>query len=257
MVLPASSHLEKLGTYSNTNRQVQIGRPVLPLPGEARCDIDLLVSLANRLGLGWDYGQTRDAAGVETGVDVARVYGEMRAAMPSLFGLPWERLEAEGTVTYPAKDAGSPGQPILFGEGFPTSNRRGRIVPAALTPPDEVPDAAFPLVLTTGRLLEHWHTGAMTRRAAMLSAIEPEAHAAMHPAEIARQGLVAGTTIRVATRRGVIEARLRADRDVAEGMVFVPFAFREAPANRLTNPALDPFGKIPEFKYAAARVERV
>ena len=125
---------------------------------------------------------------------------------------------------------------------------------SVLVPPDEVPDADFPLVLTTGRLLEHWHTGAMTRRSGVLDAIEPEGIAAMHPKDIRRLGLTAGGTITIETRRGAITARLRADRDVAEGMVFVPFAFNEAAANRLTNPALDPFGKIPEFKFAAARV---
>ncbi len=255
VVLPASAHAEKLGTFTNTNRQVQLGRPAVALPGEARLDIEILVSLANRMGLGWDYGQARDAEGVETGVEVSRVYEEMRGHMASLAGLPWARIARDGTATYPAASAEVPGQDILFGEHFPTKTGRARIVPASvLVPPDEVPDAEYPLVLTTGRLLEHWHTGAMTRRSGVLDAIEPEGMAAMHPKEIRRLGLKAGGTITVETRRGAITARLRADRDVAEGMVFVPFAFNEAAANRLTNPALDPFGKIPEFKFAAARV---
>ena len=130
-------------------------------------------------------------------------------------------------------------------------------MPAELRAPDEVPDAEYPLVLTTGRLLEHWHTGAMTRRATTLDALEPEAIAGLHPREMGRMGLAPGDLVRVATRRGEITLKVRADRDVAEGMVFIPFAFAEAPANFLTNPQLDPMGKIPEFKYCAARVEKV
>ena len=129
-------------------------------------------------------------------------------------------------------------------------------MPADLLPPDEVPDAEFPLVLTTGRLLEHWHTGSMTRRAGVLDAIEPVGIAAMNPRDMQKRGLHQGDRITVETRRGVLEAILRADREVAEGSVFMPFCFAESPANRLTNPKLDPFGKIPEFKYCAARVER-
>lgn len=254
IVLPASAHAEKLGTFSNTNRQVQLGRPALTLPGDARLDIDLLVSLANRLGLGWNYGQTMQPDGIETGVDVGRVYEEMRARMPSLAGLPWSRITREGSVTYPAAAPDMPGQDILFGEKFPTKDGRGRIVPADLLPPDELPDQAFPLVLTTGRLLEHWHTGAMSRRSGVLHSIEPEGMAAMHPREIRRLGLRAGAPVTVETRRGAIRAMLRADRDVSEGMIFIPFAFNEAAANVLTNPKLDPYGKIPEFKFCAARV---
>ncbi|MCZ8374368.1 MAG: formate dehydrogenase subunit alpha [Beijerinckiaceae bacterium] len=257
VVLPASAHAEKLGTYTNTNRQVQLGRPVLPLPGQARQDIDLLVSLANRLGLGWDYGQRLQPDGVETGAEIGRIYEEMRRHMASLSGLPWSRIERDGTATYPAPAPDAPGEDILFRNGFPRAGGKGRLVPAGLVPPDEVPDAEFPLVLTTGRLLEHWHTGAMTRRSAVLDRIEPEGFAALHPEEIARLGLEPGGLVEVETRRGTIRARLRADRDVAPGMVFVPFAFEEAAANRLTNPALDPYGKIPEFKFAAARVRAV
>ena len=256
VVLPASAHAEKHGTYTNTNRQVQIGHPVVRMPGDARLDLDILVSLANRLGLGWDYGQARQPDGVETGADAARVYVEMRDVMPSLGGLPFSRLVREGSATYPAASEHAPGEDILFSRYFPTASGRGKLVPTSLLPPDEVPDSAFPLVLTTGRLLEHWHTGAMTRRSGVLDSIEPEGLAAMHPADIDRLGLTAGGAITVETRRGKITARLRADRDVAKGMVFVPFAFNEAAANILTNPKLDPFGKIPEFKFCAARVRQ-
>lgn len=243
VVLPASVHAEKLGTYSNTNRQVQIGRPALPLPGDARLDWEIIVDLANRCGQNWDYE------------DVPAVYEEMRQVMASLNYMPWDRLEAEGSVTYPVPEEGAPGNEVVFTDGFPTTDGRGRIVPADLRAPDEVPDDAFPMVLTTGRVLEHWHTGAMTRRADVLDDLEPEGFAAMNPREIARQGLEPGQMITVSTRRGAIEALLRSDREVADGMVFIPFCFNESPANRLTNPMLDPYGKIPEFKFCAAKVE--
>ncbi len=245
VVLPASAHAEKLGTYTNTNRQVQLGRPVLDLPGEARQDWELIVELAHRLGLDWRYP------------DVGSVYEEMRAAMPSLSGLPWERLQREGAVTYPADDATHAGHDILFGDGFPTTTRRARLVPVDFLPPGEETDAAYPLVLSTGRLLEHWHTGAMTRRAATLDTLEPVAVASMNRREIAARGLAEGGEVRIETRHGHLEAMLRADPDVPDGMVYMPFCFVEAPANRLTNAELDPFGKIPEFKYTAARVARV
>jgi formate dehydrogenase major subunit len=244
VVLPASAHAEKQGTFTNTNRQVQMGRPALRLPGEARQDWELIVELAKRIGLDWKYER------------VADVYAEMAATMPSLKNISWERIDREDSVIYPAKAPDVPGDEIAFTNGFPTADGRAKIVPTDLLPPDEVPDAEYPLVLTTGRLLEHWHTGAMTRRAGVLDAIEPVGIAAMNPRDMQKRGLHQGDRITVETRRGVLEAVLRADREVAEGMVFMPFCFAESPANRLTNPKLDPFGKIPEFKYCAARVER-
>ena len=242
VVLPASAHAEKLGTYTNTNRQVQIGRPALDMPGEARQDWELIVDLARRIGLDWNYNH------------VSEVYAEMAAVMPSLKHISWDRIEREGSVIYPADGPDKPGNEIIFSSGFPTADGRGRIVPADLLPPDEVPDEEFPLVLTTGRLLEHWHTGSMTRRAGVLDAIEPQGIAAMNPYEIKRHGLRQGDMIAVETRRGTVDAILRADREVADGTVFMPFCFNESPANMLTNPMLDPYGKIPEFKYCAARI---
>ncbi len=242
VVLPASSHAEKLGTYTNTNRQVQVGRPVIDLPGEARQDWELIMDLANRLGLNWSYDGVGD------------VYREMASFMPSLANISWERLLEEDSVTYPADAPDRPGNEIIFGSGFPTANGKARIVPADLIPPDELPDEDYPLILTTGRMLEHWHTGAMTRRATTLDAIEPDPVASMNPREIKLRGMVPGDPVTVETRRGAITALLRADRDVPAGMVFIPFCFTEAPANVLTNPQLDPYGKIPEFKVCAARI---
>jgi len=243
VVLPASAHAEKLGSYTNTNRQVQIGRPAIKPPGEARQDWELIQEIANRMGLAWTYTGPGD------------VFTEMAQVMPSLKNITWERLNREDCVTYPVDGPDVPGNEIIFASGFPTRSGRARVVPTDLVPPDELPDAAYPMVLTTGRMLEHWHTGAMTRRAAVLDALEPEAVAHLNHFELRRMGLKPGDRVRVSTRRGAIELVARQDRDVPDGMVFVPFCFAEAPANFLTNPQLDPFGKIPEFKFCAAKVE--
>jgi formate dehydrogenase major subunit len=181
----------------------------------------------------------------------------MKQAMPSLDNITWERLERESSVTYPCDAEDQPGNEIVFGDGFPTASGRGRLVPAEIIPPAEEPDTDYPMVLTTGRQLEHWHTGAMTRRASVLDEIEPEAVASLAPAELRRLGIAAGDQIRVTTRRGTIELKARADSAVAPGQVFIPFCYAEAAANLLTNPQLDPFGKIPEYKFCAARVDPV
>ena len=243
VVLPASAWFEKCGTVTNTNRQVQMGRAVVPPPGEAREDWRIVSALADRLGLGWDYGHPRD------------VFAEMAALMPSLAHITWDRLEREGAVTYPSTSPVDPGQPIVFGDGFPRAGGRARFAPAAVVPPDEVPDGEYPMVLTTGRQLEHWHTGSMTRRSGVLDALEPEANCSLHPSTLRRLGVEAGGAVRLTTRRGTVTCTARADRAVAPDMVFLPFAYVEAAANLLTNPAIDPYGKIPEFKFAAVRVE--
>ncbi len=244
VVLPASAWPEKDGTVTNTNRQVQMGRKALELPGDARQDWWIIQEMANRLGLGWSYRGASD------------VFAEMKQVMPSLDNITWDRLLEESAVTYPCDAPDKPGNDIVFGEGFPTQNGRGKLVPASIIPPNERPDDEYPMVLTTGRQLEHWHTGALTRRASILDEIEPEAVASLSQSDLQRLGISPGDTIRVSTRRGIIELRARADSAIPEGMVFVPFCYAEAPANLLTNPALDPFGKIPEFKFCAARVEK-
>jgi formate dehydrogenase major subunit len=244
VVLPASAHAEKWGTFTNTNRQVQIARPVLNPPGEARLDWELIQQLAQGIGLKWNYKH------------VSEVFTEMAQMMPSLKHITWQRLLREDCVTYPCDAPDQPGNEIIFTDSFPTGSGRAKIVAADLLPPDELPDAEYPLVLTTGRLLEHWHTGSMTRRAANLDSLEPEAIAGLNPQEMHRLGVAPGGFIRVSTRRGEIVIKARSDRDVAEGMVFIPFCFAEAAANLLTNPQLDPMGKIPEFKFCACRVEQ-
>src|SRR5215470_5463273 len=245
VVLPASAWPEKDGTVSNTNRQVQMGRAALPLPGNARLDWWIIQEIARRIGLDWSYSHPRD------------VFAEMKLAMPSLDNITWDRLERESSVTYPCDAEDQPGNEIVFGDGFPTPSGRAKLVPAAIIPPAEEPDEEYPMVLTTGRQLEHWHTGAITRRASVLDEIEPEAVASLAPVELRRLGIAAGEPVRVTTRRGVIELKARADSNVAPGQVFVPFCYAEAAANVLTNPQLDPFGKIPEFKFCAAKIEPV
>ena len=243
VILPASAWPEKDGTVTNTNRQVQMGRAAVPLPGDARPDWWIIQQIARRFGLAWNYVHPRD------------VFAEMRRGMASLDHVSWERVEREGSVTYPSAAADAPGQDVVFGERFPTVSGRARFTPAWPLPPDEPVDAEFPVVLITGRQLEHWHTGSMTRRARVLDELEPAAVASMAPEEMVRLGVEPGDPVSIVTRRGRITLAARVDPLMRERMVFVPFCFAEAPANRLTNPALDPYGKIPEFKYAACRIE--
>jgi formate dehydrogenase major subunit len=245
VVLPASAWPEKDGTVTNTNRQVQLGRTALKMPGDARQDWWIIQEIARRIGLDWNYSGPAD------------VFAEMKTVMPSLDNITWERLQRESSVTYPCDAPDQPGHDIVFGDRFPTPNGRAKLVPADIVPPAEQPDADFPMILTTGRQLEHWHTGAITRRTRVLDEIEPEAVASLCATDLRRLGVAPGDPVRVITRRGAIELKTRIDAAVPEGCVFIPFCYAEAAANMLTNPALDPFGKIPEFKFCAARVEKI
>ncbi|MDE2791017.1 MAG: formate dehydrogenase subunit alpha [Paracoccaceae bacterium] len=243
VILPASAFVEKTGTVTNTNRQVQMGRPAVSPPGEAREDWAIIVEMGRRLGLSWTYSHPSE------------VFTEMKENMHSLDNITWERLERQNVVTYPSHSPEDPGQPIVFGDGFPRPEARARFTPAGIVPPDDLPDADYPMILTTGRQLEHWHTGSMTRRAKVLDAVEPEASCSLHPRTLRRLGTEPGQFVTLTTKRGSITVMARGDRSVAEDMVFVPFAYVEAAANVLTNPVLDPWGKIPEFKFSAVRVE--
>jgi len=242
VVLAATAWPEKAGTVTNTDRMVQLGRKAIEPPGDAREDFWLLNELGRRIGLDWSYTHPRE------------VFAEMRTCMDSIAGITWERLERESSVTYPCVKEGDPGEPVVFVERFPTASGRGRFVPADLIPAAERPDAEYPMVLITGRQLEHWHTGAMTRRAAALDAIEPEPVASVHPQDLADLGVAPGGVLTMTSRRGSISLYARADDGMPRGSVFVPFCYYEAAANMLTNPVLDPFGKIPEFKYCAVKV---
>jgi formate dehydrogenase major subunit len=243
VILPASAWPEKDGTVTNTNRQVQMGRTALPLPGEAKRDWWITQEIAKRIGLNWNYQHPGE------------IYTEMASLMPALDNISWERVAREGAVTYPSDAPDKPGRDVVFDKGFPRPGGFGKLVAAKLQPPDETPDEQYPFILTTGRQLEHWHTGAMTRRATVLDALEPAAVCSLSRGTFAKLGIAPGDMVRVTTRRGEVELASRQDDAIPDGVVFIPFAFVEAAANILTNPALDPFGKIPEFKYCAARVE--
>jgi formate dehydrogenase major subunit len=242
VVLPATAWPEKVGTVTNTDRMVQLGRKAIEPPGGAREDFRLLVEIGRRMGLDWSYTHPRE------------VFDEMRTCMDSIAGITWDRLERESSVTYPCVKEGDPGDPVVFVDRFPTPSGRGKFVPADIIPAAERPDAEYPSVLITGRQLEHWHTGAMTRRSAALDYIEPEPVASVHPLDLDGYGIAPGGILTIASRRGRISLYARADDGMPRGAVFVPFCYYEAAANLLTNPVLDPFGKIPEFKYCAVRV---
>jgi formate dehydrogenase major subunit len=244
VVLPATAWPEKVGTVTNTDRMVQLGRKAVEPPGEAREDLWIIQELARRMGLDWHYTHPRD------------VFNEMRKGMDSIAGITYERLERDSSVTYPCENEGDPGQPVVFIEHFPTATGRAKFVPADIIPAAEQPDDEYPLVLITGRQLEHWHTGAITRRAGVLDAIEPEPVASIHPFDLARLKVKPGEIVTVESRRGAISLYARVDEGTPQGAVFIPFCYYEAAANKLTNPVLDPFGKIPEFKYCAVRVTR-
>lgn len=244
VVLPATAWPEKSGTVTNTDRMVQLGRKALDAPGDARPDLWIINEIARGLGLDWNYSHPRE------------VFEEMRKCMDSIAGITWDRLERDSSVTYPCEKEGDPGQPVVFTTRFPTPTGLGKFVPADLISAAERPDNEYPMVLITGRQLEHWHTGAMTRRASVLDYIEPEPVASLHPLELERLGIQPGGTVTIESRRGTISLYARADEGTPLGAVFVPFCYYEAAANLLTNPVLDPFGKIPEFKYCAVRASK-
>lgn len=244
VVLAATAWPEKVGTVTNTDRMVQLGRKAIEPPGDAREDFWILNELARRVGVDWYYQHPRE------------VFNEMRTCMDSIAGITWDRLERESSVTYPCVKEGDPGDPVVFIENFPTESGRAKFVPADLISAAERPDAEYPSVLITGRQLEHWHTGSMTRRSLALDSIEPEPVASVHPLDLQAMGVAPAETITIESRRGRISLYARADDGMPRGTVFVPFCYYEAAANRLTNPVLDPFGKIPEFKYCAVKITK-
>ena len=245
IVLPASAFPEKTGTFTNTDRRVQLGRKAVNPPGDAKQDWWIIQELAKRIGLNWSY----------TGPD--EIYDELRRCMDSIKNISWERLVREDAVTYPCDGDDKPGNEVIFGEGFPTKNKKGKLVPAKLISPDETPDKNYPLILTTGRLLEHWHTGSMTMRSEILNNIEPEAYVHISRGDMKNYNFQQNELVALKTRRGKVKVKVRFDKMIPEGMVFMPFCFENAPANLLTNQALDPDGKIPELKYCAAKIEKI
>ena len=243
VILPATSALEKSGTFTNTDRRVQLGRPVLAPPGDARLDWEIVCEIGTRMGYPMQYD------------DVSQVFDEMVSHSKSYAGLRHDNLGAGGKL-YPCPDPEhSEGTVVMFGDGFPTDDGRARFVAAEHQGADELPDDAYPLILITGRVLEHWHTGQMTRRASALDAIEPDAFASLHPDDAKALGVEDGDWVQVRSRRGEITLAARVQRATQPGSVFIPFHFREAGANALTTDHLDPDGKIPEFKFCAVQVE--
>ncbi|KAG1707815.1 Formate dehydrogenase subunit alpha [Nymphon striatum] len=244
VVLPAAANPEKTGTFINSDRMVQMGRQAVTPPGEAKQDWWIIQEIARRLGLDWQYENPKD------------IFNEMRQAMDSIAGITWERLEQE-SVTYPCEKEGDPGEPVIFHDGYPTESGRARLVPADIVPPDEQPDEEYPFVLITGRQLEHWHTGSMTRRASVLDALEPEPWASINRRDALKLGLEDGDMMIMETRRGKLQTKVRLTDNSPVGTAFMPFCYYEAAANVLTNAALDPAAKIAEVKYCAVRISSV
>jgi formate dehydrogenase major subunit len=242
VILPASAFPEKTGSFTNTDRTVQLGKQAIAPPGDARQDLWIIQQIAQRMGLNWDYPH------------VSAVFEEMRSCMPSIAGISWQRLERDGAVTYPCLHEEDPGEHVVFTEHFPTKDGRAKFVPVDIIPAAEKPDADYPMILITGRQLEHWHTGSMTRRTSVLDALEPDPVASIHPDDLQALHINAGDVITLASRRGTVCLYARADSSSPRGAVFVPFCYYEAAINKLTNAALDPFGKIPEFKYCAIKL---
>jgi formate dehydrogenase major subunit len=244
VILPASAYLEKKGTYTNTDRRVQIGRPAVDLPGEARLDWQIVQEISNRMGYPMDYSGPEEI--FEEFAGLTSSYATLRHDNLGAFGKLWPNPDPEHEE----------GPTVLFESGFPTLNGRAKLVPAEWTAAPELPDEEYPLVLNTGRLLEHWHTGGMTRRSSALDAIAPEAFVAINPEDAAELGICEGDWVEVESRRGRIRLAAKLTDRENRGAVFVPFHFREAAANLLTIDELDPDGKIPEFKFCAVRVTR-
>ena len=241
VILPASAFYEKNGTFSNTDRRVQMGRQAVNPPGDAKQDLWIIQEIANRLDCGWNYNGPED------------VFNEMRQAMTSIAGMTWDRLENEDSLTYPLENVDDPGEPIIFTDGFPTETGRGKFVPAEFIHADELPDQEYPLIFITGRQLEHWHTGSMTRNSKTLDAIEPDPVISIHPDDLKKLSIEPGGLITIESRRGKITAYARSEHGIQKGSLFMAFCYNEASANLITNEALDPSAKIPEFKFCAIK----
>ena len=242
VILPASAFPEKTGTFTNTDRRVQLGRQAVNPPGEAKQDLWIIQQIANGVGLSWNYDGPED------------VFVEMTKCMPSIAGITWDRLEKDHSVTYPCTSKTDPGQPVIFTESFPTKDGLATFMPSTFSNADELPDDKFNFILITGRQLEHWHTGAMTRRASMLDEIEPDPTASLCSADMKKLGITEGDLITVESRRGKIDIYARSDDSLQSNQIFIAFCFVESAANLLTNAALDPDAKIPEFKFCAVKV---
>ncbi len=268
VVLPAASFAEKDGTFTNTERRVQRVRQALDPPGRAKADWEILCGLAQRVGRAIQARQaaTVDGLGVPSPLarpfshgywdykSSAEIFQELSALIPAYAGISYERLE-RGGLQWPCPNKYHPGTPVLHKDRF--ARGLGKFHAVEHVPPAEVPDEAYPFLLSTGRIRFHYHTGTMTRRSRGLNWIAPEGFIEMNPKDASELDVRDGERVRLVSRRGEITSRVRLTDRSPRGMIFSTFHFRESPVNRLTNDALDPTGKIPEFKVCGVRVERI
>ncbi|MBN2707221.1 MAG: molybdopterin-dependent oxidoreductase, partial [Deltaproteobacteria bacterium] len=241
VVLPGVSFAEKNGTFVNSERVVQRVRKALTIPGSAREDREIIAELSNRMG----YAMKYDSA--------EAIMREINQLTPSYGGITYDRLEEKG-LAWPCPDSEHPGTPILHVNTF--SRGKGLFFAIDHQPPAELPDGDYPFILTTGRVLSHFHTGTMTRKGVGLNKVHPEVKAEISPADAEQLGVGDDDLLKISSRRGSIKVKAQISRRPAAGVVFVPFHFHEVAVNRLTNAALDPVAKIPEYKVCAVKVEK-
>jgi predicted molibdopterin-dependent oxidoreductase YjgC len=259
VVLPGASFAEKEGTFTNSERRVQLVNRALNPLGETRPDWEVLAEIGQRTLAAGAADGTADAIdaaplGSWEYMNPTEVLDEIAALTPSYGGIRRSRLD-HTTLQWPCPDENHPGTPILHVGKF--TRGLGKLMPVDFLPPAELPDEAYPLLLTTGRVLYHYHTGSMTRRADGLSAIYPEGLIEMHPEDAARLTVDDGEMVRVSSRRGEVNVKADVTEKIQPGVVFMTFHFAESAANLLTNPAVDPVAKIPEFKACAVKVEKL
>ena len=240
VVLPSACFAEKDGTFSNTERRVQRVRKAVAPPGQAKADWEILSAIATKMGYPMEYASAE------------AIMEEIRTVTPSYAGITYERIEKEG-IQWPCPNTDHPGTRFLHKDRF--SRGRGLFHAIEYIPPAELPDDEYPMLLSTGRVLYQYHTGTMTRLGKGTTERYPESLAEIHPADAAKLGIEDGQRVRVTSRRGTVEAKAKVTGRSDQGMVFMTFHFHEAAVNLLTNPALDPVAKIPEYKVCAVRVE--
>jgi predicted molibdopterin-dependent oxidoreductase YjgC len=242
VVLPGAAFAEKDGTFTNTERRVQRIRQALMPPGKAKADWDIISALAEKMGKPFDYQSA------------SQIMEEIASLTPTYGGIHFERLDHEG-LQWPCPDISHPGTSFLYQDGF--ARGRGKFHAVDYLPPAESISKRYPLVLTTGRVLEHWHTGTMSRRSNVLNELYPNGVVEMSPIDAASLGLVEGDLLVVVSKRGRVEMPVHITEKSPPGVIFIPFHWREAAVNILTNDALDPLAKIPEYKVSAVKAVRL